>query len=277
MATSPRSRVSVTRPSNSKFPPGLVLPPLQASSHSRRLPGERGKVFGGRLESAHARFGNEFWIGAVEAAKDFAAIADEEQTLFDFFAFTFQGAAFFEFIGPRGFQAAVIPGEFDGRHVAASSESVADDGREWIRFVVTIAGTGIDAGGRFEFESTKNCVEAVRAHVAKSAATEVAPAAPDKRQIHVIERASGRGAEPEVPIEAIRDGIGFLGTLNALRPERTTGPIHNFAHRADRAAPNPFAEKASRFGGLVGNGDLRSEASFAGNFSKAASFIDGVS
>src|SRR6185503_10802366 len=47
LATFPSSKVSVTRPSNSKFPPGLVLPPLPASSHSRSFPGERGSVFGG--------------------------------------------------------------------------------------------------------------------------------------------------------------------------------------------------------------------------------------
>src|SRR5882724_8064447 len=47
VATLPRSKVSVTIPENSKFPPGLVLLPLQASSHSRSLPGERGSVFGG--------------------------------------------------------------------------------------------------------------------------------------------------------------------------------------------------------------------------------------
>ena len=43
----PKSSVSVTNPENSKFPPGFTLPPLQASSHSRSLPGERGKVCGG--------------------------------------------------------------------------------------------------------------------------------------------------------------------------------------------------------------------------------------
>src|SRR6202035_1320388 len=48
-ATFPRTRVSVTIPSNSKCPPGFTLPPLQASSHSRSLPGDRGKVFGGCL------------------------------------------------------------------------------------------------------------------------------------------------------------------------------------------------------------------------------------
>ena len=48
-ATFPSSKVSVTMPSNSKFPPGFTLPPLQASSHSRSLPGDRGSVFGGCL------------------------------------------------------------------------------------------------------------------------------------------------------------------------------------------------------------------------------------
>src|SRR5215510_8702716 len=49
-ATLPSSNASVTLPENSKFAPGLVLPPLQASSHSRSLPGERGNVFGGCLK-----------------------------------------------------------------------------------------------------------------------------------------------------------------------------------------------------------------------------------
>src|SRR6267143_194781 len=48
-ATLPRSKVSVTSPENSKLPPGFTLLPLQASSHSRSFPGERGNVFGGCL------------------------------------------------------------------------------------------------------------------------------------------------------------------------------------------------------------------------------------
>ena len=122
MATSPRSRVSVTRPSNSKFPPGLVLPPLQASSHSRRLPGERGKVFGGQLESAHARFGNEFWIGAVEAAKDFAASPTQGSPSSISSPSPFRGRPSSSSSGRAWFQAAVVPGEFNGRHATAGSE-----------------------------------------------------------------------------------------------------------------------------------------------------------
>src|SRR6267154_744163 len=49
IATFPNSNVSVTNPSNSKFPPGFTLLPLQASSHSRSLPGDLGSVFGGCL------------------------------------------------------------------------------------------------------------------------------------------------------------------------------------------------------------------------------------
>src|ERR1700722_5181833 len=48
-ATFPSSKVSVTSPSNSKFPPGFTFPPLHASSHSRSLPGDLGSVFGGCL------------------------------------------------------------------------------------------------------------------------------------------------------------------------------------------------------------------------------------
>src|SRR5262249_48159795 len=48
-ATLPSRRASVTTPENAKFAPGLVLPPRQASSHSRSLPGDRGSVLGGCL------------------------------------------------------------------------------------------------------------------------------------------------------------------------------------------------------------------------------------
>src|SRR5262249_35550158 len=46
-ATLPSKSVSVTMAENSKLPPGFSLLPLQALSHSRSLPGERGRVFGG--------------------------------------------------------------------------------------------------------------------------------------------------------------------------------------------------------------------------------------
>src|ERR1051326_218024 len=47
VATLPSSRASVTMLENSKLPPGLTVLPLQASSHSRSLPNERGSVLGG--------------------------------------------------------------------------------------------------------------------------------------------------------------------------------------------------------------------------------------
>src|SRR2546429_9960909 len=46
-ARHPSRRVSVTTPENSKFAPGFVLLPLQASSHSRSWPRDRGSVLGG--------------------------------------------------------------------------------------------------------------------------------------------------------------------------------------------------------------------------------------
>jgi hypothetical protein len=40
----------VTMPENSTFLPGLTLLPLHASSHSRSLPRDLGRVFGGCLQ-----------------------------------------------------------------------------------------------------------------------------------------------------------------------------------------------------------------------------------
>ena len=59
-ATFPSSKVSVTSPSNSKFPPGFTFPPLHASSHSRSLPGD---LLQGRLNARQKRkpiVGNHF-------------------------------------------------------------------------------------------------------------------------------------------------------------------------------------------------------------------------
>ena len=181
-----------------------------------------------------------------------------------------------QLLGARRFQATVIPREFHGRHVATSREIVVNDRGKGERFLVALAGAGFDTDGRLQLQDTKNRVITVAPHVAESAATEVAPAAPDKRQIGMVERTFRRRTEPEVPIQTIRDSFGFLRALEPLRPERTVRPVCDFAHRPDRAVPNPFAEQAGGFGGLVADGNLRGNARFASDFSDAARFIDGV-
>ena len=75
----------MTTPENSKFAPGLVLLPLQASSHSRSLPGDRGRVLGGCLKVLHLGFGNQRGAATTETAQDRALISDEQQP-FPFFS-----------------------------------------------------------------------------------------------------------------------------------------------------------------------------------------------
>src|SRR5207253_5860431 len=107
-----------------------------------------------------------------------------------------------------------------------------------------------------------NRVETVGTHVAESATTEIVPPTPDKGQISVVERTFRGRAEPEVPIQTVRYGFGFLGAFETLRPKRTVRPVCDFAHRTDGAIPNPFTEQAGGFGGLVTDSDLSGYATF---------------
>src|SRR5260370_4839842 len=169
-----------------------------------------------------------------------------------------------------------MPSEFLRGHVATRGEIVMDDGGQRVSLFETLAGARFDTGRRFELQDAKNSVETVGTHVAESAATEIAPNAPDERQVRVVERTLRRRAEPEVPIETFGDGFGLLWAFDALRPVRTAGPVGDFAHRADGTVPNPFAEQASGLGGLVANGNLSGDAGFTRDFGEAARFIDGV-
>src|SRR5262249_50273479 len=135
---------------------------------------------------------------------------------------------------------------------------------------------GFDTGGCLEFEDAEKRIETVAAHVAESAATEVGPAAPGKGKVDVIVGARGSGTEPEIPIEAIGNRVGFLGAFEALRPEGEAGPIVEFADGTDGTGPDPFAKKARVFGSLITNGDLRCDAGFAGDFGDAARLVNGV-
>ena len=100
-------------------------------------------------------------------------------------------------------EAAVIPGELNGRHFSTSGEIEVDEGSQGIGFVVTIGGAGFNARWCFELEDAEESVKTVAAHIAESAATEIGPAAPRKRKIDVIVWTRGSGAEPEIPIETL--------------------------------------------------------------------------
>src|SRR5437016_4065992 len=234
------------------------------------------KCFWRLFVAIHLRFGNELWVGAIKCAENLAAISDEKEPFAIFFAISLEGMVFFQFLGARRLQATVIPGEFHGRHVTAGREIVVDERGQRKRFFVALAGARFHTRWRLQLQDAKNSVETVRTHVAESATTEVAPSAPNKGQVSVVERTFRRRAEPQVPIQTFWHGFGFLWAFETLRPERTVRPVHDFAHRPDGAVPNPFTEQAGGFRRLVTNCDLSCHASFASDFGKAPRLIDRV-
>src|SRR6185295_9777121 len=85
-----------------------------------------------------------------------------------------------------------------------------------------------------------------------------------------------RRAEPLIPIQPFGHRLGLLWAFDALRPERTTRPVHDLAHRPNGAVPNPFAEQAGGFGGLVCDCDLSGHAGFLRDLGDASRLVDGV-
>src|SRR5207247_560573 len=134
--------------------------------------------------------------------------------------------------------------------------------------------SGLDACGRFQFQHAENRVEAVTAHVAECAATEIVPPAPDEWQVSAVESAFRRRSKPQVPVEAFGHRLCFFRTIQALWPIRTTRPVNDLPHRTDGAVPNPFAEEARGFRSLIAHGDLRCGARLARDFGHASRFIN---
>src|SRR5262249_42036701 len=182
-----------------------------------------------------------------------------------------------KFFGARRPQTAVVPREFDRRHITPRREVEVNERSHRVCFVVTIRRAGFDAGWRFEFEDSEEGVKTVATHIAKSAAAEISPAAPRKGKIDVIVRTLGRWTQPEIPVEPFGNGIIYPGALNALRPEGTRGPIVDFADGTNGAGPNPFAEKARVFGGLIADGDLCGHAGFTRDFRDATGLVNRMS
>src|SRR5215469_4645993 len=232
--------------------------------------------FRGWLETGHLRVRNQLGIRAIETAQDLPAIADKEQTLVALFAITPQRTIFREFRRTRRFQPAIIPAEFDRRHIAARREVVAHNGSERVGFRVAIGRAGFDPRGRFQLENAENGVEAVGPHIAESATTKVNPAAPYEGQVSVIEGTFRSRPQPQVPIQTFRHRVGVFGTLDRLCPERTARPIRHLAHRTDRTRTYPLRELAGGFGSLVGDRDLGCDPSFPGDLGQPARLINRV-
>src|SRR5207244_9920912 len=177
-----------------------------------------------RHEATHLLFRNQPWILAVESAENLAMIADEQKPLVILVS-ALEGNIFCQLLGARRHQAAVVPREPDGRHVPSGWELVAHNRSQRISFFIAIAGARFHRRWGLELQHAEDGVEAVGAHVPECAAAEVGPSAPGERHINMIEWASRRGAEPQVPIQSRGNGILLLRALDALQPKRAARPV----------------------------------------------------
>src|SRR4029077_291461 len=145
---------------------------VQPFAFIARRPGQR---FWWLLVAVHLRFANKLRTRPIKSTKNFAAIPHKKKSFIPVFALYLERAVFFQLLRPRRLQTTVIPREFHRRHVAPRREAVTDDRGQRVRLFIPIRGTRFHTHGRFEFQHAKNCVEAVRTHVAESATTEISP------------------------------------------------------------------------------------------------------
>src|ERR1700688_4386042 len=99
------------------------------------------------------RLGQKTWIEAVGVVKELALAADKHgaAALVQLFVA--------EFVGTIGEKAAVIPGEFDRRHVAARRKLVKRHGGAGIRSAVERRRDCLDGGGQTEVERPDGVVD----------------------------------------------------------------------------------------------------------------------
>ena len=149
---------------------------------------------------------------------------------------------------------------------------------------------GFDGERVFEFEGPEGKVVPVAAEVAHGAVAEIPPAVPlGAGVVDFVEGAHGRGADPEVPVEAFRNGHGFfgafgdedaiavlLGVFLALPAPGTADPDMGFLDGADGAGLDQFNDAAVVLGGVDLDAHLGRRAGFLGGETDLACFVDVV-
>src|SRR5947199_275825 len=110
-----------------------------------------------------------------------------------------------ELFRPGWAQSAVVPGQLHGWQVPAGRETVSDDGSERVGFLIHSRGGRLHAEWMSQLERAEHGVEGVASDVAQSTGPKVPPTAPFEGQIGGVIRARRRRAQPEIPIESVRD------------------------------------------------------------------------
>ncbi len=186
-----------------------------------------------------------------------------------------------EFLGDGGLGGAVVPDDFDGGSGVFRGKSVLDFRRfgEGVAVLagVVVFGRGHGRHGGVEVEGPEDGVEDVAGPVAGNARAEGAPAAPFAWVVVGVVGATGRGTEPEVPVQGRGDGDAFLDAFEPVDPAVVAvAKAVDFADGADGSVLDPFAQKTDMLGGVALVAELGGHAVLAGGEGKGADFVDRV-
>ena len=172
-------------------------------------------------------------------------------------------------------QAAFVPVDRHRSHVAAGREVEPHDRFRGKRLgVFAFDLDALDAGWRVEQQRPIHSVQNVARHIAQRAAAEVIPAAPVERLVFRVIRTRRGRADPQVPVQRLRNFFFRQRMIDALRPDGTVGPGVHFLDRADLAGPDHFAQLPDAFARVALVAHLRGDAIFARRITQHAGLED---
>ncbi|MCX6894377.1 MAG: hypothetical protein NTZ16_02480 [Verrucomicrobia bacterium] len=217
------------------------------------------------FEFLHFAFGKQPRAAAVNAAGELAFVALENDAA-TVFAQVRAVLGFRRARRPRAF----IPVHLHRRQISARGKTEGDDGRQRMNFLGHAARSRLDARGRTELERGDDGIERVRAAVAHHAVAEIPPATPHAGMIGRMVGTFRRRAEPQVPVQFVRQRLNVFGTTAAATPFGTparvtprvigkTAPGIHLAHLADCARRNPFTDEPGAFAAVALDSHLRGD------------------
>src|SRR5437870_8455151 len=102
-----------------------------------------------------------------------------------------------------------------------------------------MAGPRFDRHGSIQVEKLENWPETIMPHICQRATAEFIPAAEYGMRVVGMIGPVQRGSEPQLPVEAFRDGRRLRRNCRVLRPHGPVRPVMDFAQLADGAIIDP--------------------------------------
>ena len=139
----------------------------------------------------------------------------------------------------------------EAHHARGREREIVLDGAEAMPSVnmLIVAQHRLDAGGPGQFQRTEHRPQTVVPHVRHRAAAEIVPAAEHHVRVVGMVRALGLGSQPEIPIEALRDGrrIGRERRHTAATPAGWSSCASRAACRSSHRGSTPSPAPSTRW------------------------------